>query len=58
MNDKLTFLEKEKNEVKKNEIKKKGQFSLLSENHILILKETKKGNSFVVLNKINKKIFL
>lgn len=33
------------------------KMSLLSENHILILKETKKGNSFVILNKINKKHF-
>lgn len=33
------------------------EMSLLSENHILILKETKKGNSFFILNKINKKHF-
>ena len=33
------------------------KMKLLSENHILILKETKKGNSFVILNKINKKHF-
>lgn len=33
------------------------EMSLLSENHILILKETKKENSFVILNRINKKHF-
>lgn len=33
------------------------EMSLLSENHILILKETKKENSFVILNRINKKVF-
>lgn len=33
------------------------KMSLLSENHILILKETKKENSFVILNRINKKYF-
>lgn len=33
------------------------KMSLLSENYILILKETKKGNSFVVSNRINKKKF-
>jgi hypothetical protein len=33
------------------------KMSLLSENHILILKETKKENSFVILNRINKKHF-
>ena len=33
------------------------KMKLLSKNHILILKETKKGNSFVILNKINKKHF-
>lgn len=33
------------------------EMSLLSENYILILKETKKENSFVVLNRINKKHF-
>lgn len=33
------------------------KMSLLSENHILILKETKNENSFVILNRINKKHF-
>ena len=31
--------------------------NLLSKNNILILKETKKGNSFVILNKMDKKFF-
>lgn len=33
------------------------KMSLLSEKHILILKETKNENSFVILNRINKKHF-